>query len=326
MKSTLKIIGVITLAFGLSTSCSNDDVTLPPIGGYNSSDEVAATNNIAKWSFESALTESKQNLTGTGTNVAYATGAKGQAWQGSSTQPRYAIYPAGTAIPALSSYTFSFWMNSDSMKINTTNPGVPVQGKGAQGIFAYANPTGFWGGINLFVENRGSSDGDTLRLKLLVENKRSGVVWATQSPIIRIPGTLNKWVHIALTYDDQSSIFSAYVNGVAASKMEVPYQDKAPTGSPTGFVGNTYTQYANDPGDWNNKNSAPKFGVLQTAPGTQMVIGSHQFTTTPALNAGGTQQPWATTFAGQLDEFRIYNKALTTGDVNALYELEKAGR
>jgi hypothetical protein len=324
MKRTLKILGVILLTYGLSTSCSNeDDVTLPPIGGYNTSDEVASANSVAKWSFDGSLTESKQNLTGTGTNTAFGTGKKGQAYQGSSTQPRYAIYPAGTGVPALSSLTFAFWMNSDSMKIPKADP---TQGYGAQGVFAYANPTGFWGGINLFVENRNTADADTLRVKLLVENKRAGVVWATQSPILRIPGALNQWVHVVMTYDDVSSVFTAYVNGVAASKLEAPYQDKAPSGSPSGFLGNSYTLYANDPGGWANPNSAPKYGVLQTAPGTQMVIGSHQFTTTPALNAGGTQVPWGTTYAGLLDEFRIYNKALTSSEANSLYQLELAGR
>jgi hypothetical protein len=325
MKRTLKILGVILLAYGLSTSCNKkNDVTLPPIGGYNNSDEVASANSVAKWSFDGSLTESKQNLTGTGTNTAFGTGKKGQAYQGSSTQPRYAIYNAGTAVPALSSYTFAFWMNSDSMKLTKADP---TQGYGAQGIFAYVDPTGFWGGFNLFVENRNIADADTLRVKLLVQNKRAGVVWGGQGPIVRIPGALNQWVHVVMAYDDASSVFTAYVNGAAATKLEgVPYQDQAPTGSPSGFLGNSYTQFADNPGGWANPNSAPKFGVLQTAPGTKMVIGSHQFTTTPALNAGGTQQPWATTFAGLLDEFRIYNKALTSSEANSLYQLELAGR
>jgi hypothetical protein len=316
MKSTLKILGVVALAFGLSTSCSNnDDVVLPPIGGYNTSDEVASANSVAKWSFDGSLTESKQNLTGTSTNTAFTTGKKGQALQGSLTQPRYAIYGAGTAIPALSSYTFSFWMNSDSMKINTTAN--PLQGYGAQGIFAYANPADFWGGINLFIENRNAADGDTLRVKLLVNNKRTGVVWQGQGPIFRVPGALNQWVHIALTYDAVSSRFTAYANGVVGGKMEVPY-GPVPAG--------TYIQYADNPGGLANPNSAPLYGAVQLPVGAQMVIGSHQFTTTPALNTGGTQQPWATTYAGLLDEFRIYNKALSSDEVNAIFLLETAGR
>lgn len=57
-----------------------------------------------------------------------------------------------------------------------------------------------------------------------------------------------------------------------------------------------------------------------------MVIGAHQFNTTPALNTGDTPQSWATNFAGQLDEFRIYNKALNSTEVNSLFQLETTGR
>src|ERR1035437_8755163 len=96
----------LTMILGVYTSCKKSSTVTPPspIGGYNSSDEVAAANNIAKWSFDNSLTESKQSLAGTGTNTAFTTGVKGQAWQGSSVQPRSATYSAGTAIPSISSY------------------------------------------------------------------------------------------------------------------------------------------------------------------------------------------------------------------------------
>ena len=59
------------------SSCSKDDdadPVLPPIGGYSSSDSVAASNLIAKWSFENNLTESKSGLPGVGTAVNYSAG------------------------------------------------------------------------------------------------------------------------------------------------------------------------------------------------------------------------------------------------------------
>src|SRR6185295_17470258 len=92
------ILALITIS--ISCSKSNNDVTLPPIGGYNSADEVAATNLVAYWSFDGTLTESKASLTGTGTNTAFATGKKGQAYQGSSTEARYAIYDASPGVKA----------------------------------------------------------------------------------------------------------------------------------------------------------------------------------------------------------------------------------
>ena len=63
-KLTLKFTGLALVATALmaviSTSCSkdNNDVTLPPINGYNSADQVAAANLVAHWAFDGNLTES----------------------------------------------------------------------------------------------------------------------------------------------------------------------------------------------------------------------------------------------------------------------------
>jgi Concanavalin A-like lectin/glucanases superfamily len=336
MINTKKILTSILVMLStvlLFSACKKktDDAAIPldPINGYNNSDEVGATSLVAKWSFDGTLAESKQSLAGTGTNTAFGTGIKGQCYQGSSAQARYAIYPSGTTIPALSSYSFGFWMNSDSMKMPLASP---TQGYGAQGIFALANVADFWGGINLFLENRGSNDGDTLKLKMFVNNKRAGVVWQGQSPIFRIPGALNKWVHIVLTYDATTAIFTAYANGVIGGtrSIEGPYGLYVSTGVSSGRFNGTLTQYANDPGQptstSQNPNGAPLYGAITLPASSQMVIGAHQFNTTPALNTGGTPQSWATNFAGLLDELRIYNKALNSTEVNSLFQLETAGR
>ena len=301
------------------TSCSKDDddtdPVLPPIGGYSSSDSVAASNLVAKWSFENSLVESKNNIAGTGTNVNYSAGKKGQGWQGSSTQASYAVYNTPSSWAAgLTSYSIAFWVNTDSMKLPQA---APTQGYGAQGLMAIVDEAGFWGGANLFFENRDASHGDSLRLKLLIRNTRTGVIWQDQGPIVWIPNSLNKWIHVALTYDAGTSRFSAYVDGVLGGKMEVPYGPAS---------GGTYNQYANDPGGLANPNGAAIYGPIQLPASTKVVLGSHQFTTTPALNTGGTQQPWATTYAGKMDEMRIYKSALSASDVSALYQLEAAGR
>ena len=96
MKQTISyfFVGAIAISALTISSCksSSDDPGLPPIGGYNSSDDVAAANNVAKWSFDGNLTESKSGTAGVGTNVNFGTGKKGQGWQGSSTLASYAVY------------------------------------------------------------------------------------------------------------------------------------------------------------------------------------------------------------------------------------------
>ncbi len=309
--------GALLVATVAVSSCSKDSAepVVPPINGYTNSDSVSPNNLVAKWSFENSVTEVRTNNIGTATGVTFASGKKGQAWQGSSSTPAYAVYAVPSSLgAALTSYSIAFWLNTDSMKLPQA---APTQGYGAQGLFTIANAAGFWGGVNLFIENRSDADGDTLRLKLLTHNERAGVVWQDQGPIVRIPGKLNTWVHIALTYDGGTGRFTSYVDGAKQGKLEVPYGPVS---------GGTYIQYANDPGDINNVNGAAIQGVIQLPASTAVALGTHQFTTTPPLNAGGTQQPWATTFAGKMDEFRVYKTALSETEVSSIFQLESDGR
>ncbi len=320
-KFPLVVSGILLIGLVNITSCDkNDDPGLPPIGGYNTSDEVAATNNVAKWTFDGTLTESKANLTGASTNTAFVAGKKGQAFEGSSTQARYAIYDVNAGVQNSSSLSLAFWIKAPQNEPNTAPD--PVQGKGVQGIFALNNTADFWGGINLFVENYNTVAGlpnpDTLKIKLLWQNKRAGVVWQGQDPQFIIPGGVNQWMHIVFTYDAASSIVTVYKNGVKGGS-------KSLTG-PYGPFDGSNTLYANDPGAaTGNPNAAPLHGALQFPVATKMVIGANQFSTNPSLGSAGAQS-WATTFRGLLDEFRIYNKALTASEVESLFQLEDAGR
>ena len=217
--------------------------------------------------------------------------------------------------------------------------GTPEQGKGAQGIFSLVNPTAFWGGLNLFLENVDANNPTKLRVKMGIENQRSGVVWMGQGPIFNVE-SINSWVHIVLTYDAATSRFSAYKNGELGGVNTL-------SGLPYGLFGSTASNilYGNDPGgpgpvgDYpadptalpgsnGNPNNAPLYGALSfgTTPLTKMVIGSHQFTTTPSLTSTHGIEPWSTTYAGMLDEFRIYKSALTLSEANALFQLESANR
>ncbi len=306
----------IALGMGL-TSCGDDDnggITLPP-AGYTNSDQIASSNMVAKWSFENSATESKTGNAGTQTSVAYAAGAKGQGWDGSSSEARYSVYNGLTGVGNINSFTISFWMNS----AGTVDPATPGQGKGAQGIFTLVKPTEFWGAVNVFLENPHPDFPNRLRLKYLFQNKRTGVVWQDYGPIVNIDGKMNQWIHCVLTYDASTSKFSSYVNGVAATGIEAAL-------APEGGYNGSFIAFSNDPGDLTNPNGVPLWGNIDWGGSfSQVVIGSHQFTTSPSLTSSHGTEPWATTYAGKLDELRVYNAALSGSDVGALYELEKAG-
>jgi hypothetical protein len=297
----------------------NKPIPYESIGGYDSSDDVAATHLVSKLSFDGDLTDSKSNITGLeGMNVAYVEGVKGNAYQGSSSVARYAVGNATAKITSLNDYSISFWMNTAN---TVPDGGSPGQGKGAQGIFSIVRPTEFWGGINLFLENPDSANPNTLKLKLGVENGRAGVAWKGQSVIMNIENSLNTWVHVVLAYDSKTSTMNCYTNGApSANVVGFPH-------APAGGVVGTAIWYADEPGTYANANNAPKYGVFKmTGTNGKVVFGNHQFETTPSLTIGGSDQGWATSYAGLMDEFRIYDAALASNEVTALYKLEKDKR
>ncbi|MCD0464758.1 LamG domain-containing protein [Flavobacterium sp. ENC] len=316
----LSFVLAATVFVGCEDSIDKDNAPIPyeSIGGYENSDEVAATHLISKFSFDGNLNDSKSNITGLeGMNVAYADGVKGNAYQGSSAVARYAVGNATAKITSLNDYTISFWMNTAN---TVPDGGSPGQGKGAQGIFSIVRPTEFWGGINLFLENPDSANPNRLRLKLGVENGRTGVMWKGQSVIVNLDNSLNTWVHIVLAYDSKTSTINCYTNGAPSANV-----GGFPFAPAEGVVG-TAIWYADDPGTYANVKNAPKYGAFQmTGTNGKVVFGNHQFETTPPLN-NGSQQDWATSYAGLMDEFRIYDSALASSEVSALYKLEKDKR
>ena len=328
MKNSIKIFCLTTVfSMQLLTSCSdnvdtNEPLEYPPIGSYNTSDDVNAVNLIAKWSFDNSIADSKGGLTGTGKNVAYTEGIKGQAFQGSKVQERYAVYNNATAVGALSSFSFSFWMKSGQ---TVPDGGAPGQGKGIQGIFSLVNPAGFWGGLNLFLENPDNARPNTLRLKMGIENKR--VAWGGQGPIFNIDGAIDTWIQVVLTYDAVTSRYTVYKNGEkgTTSIYGTPY-------GPFTDLNGSCILYGDNPGGPDgsnaNPNNAPLYGALVFATPnlSQLVIGSNQFSTSPSLTTTHGDEGWATDYAGLLDEMRIYKSALNASEVVALYKLEKTNR
>jgi hypothetical protein len=295
----------------------NSPIPYESIGGYDSSDDVAAASLVTKLSFEDDLMESKNNISGfVENNVAFAAGIKGKAYSGSSSEERYAVANATDVITSLNNFAFSFWLNT----ANTIDPATPGQGKGAQGIFTIVRPLEFWGGINLYLENPDSAFPDRIRLKLGVENGREGVAWRGQSVIINLDNSLNTWVHVVISYNSSTSKVTCYTNGDLSTNITgFPY---APAEGVTGSA----PWFADNPGEIDNPNNAPKYGAFEmTGTNGKIVLGTPQFETTPPQN-NGSQQDWATSYAGLLDEFRIYNAPLSDNEVKALYLLEKDNR
>lgn len=157
----------------------------------------------------------------------------------------------------------------------------------ATGIFAVSNTKEFWGNLELFLEGY-SADATTAYLKVHMWNKNATdrESWTE----IKIPNAFSKWSHIAVSYDGATSTIKIYSNGASVLSNVI-------------------------------KNGA--YGPLAFADAGGMVIGAMQFMTVPSLTTSHGAEPWGRNFTGILDQFRIYNKALSDADIMALYTTKK---
>ena len=226
------------------------------------------------WAFENSLVDSAENkLSATSTNTSYVAGVTGQALKVNE-NGYVLIENAGDTLKNLGSFTLSFWMNGVG----------PVQG-GAQGLFSITNKNEFWGNLDLFLENHSNGNEGFLKVHMFNANAANGK--GEQWNEVKIPNMLNKWTHIAITYNATNSQMSIYADG-----------------QPTAL---------------NNKVlDNGSYGAIKFNDVNGVVLGNYQFETNPSRGSGGAE-PWARSFNGSLDQFRIYNKALTAAEITTLF-------
>jgi len=114
-------------------------------------------------------------------------------------------------------------------------------------------------------------------------------VWFTNGIISNPWGS---WLNIALTYDAASSTFTLYQN---ATKVA-------------------------------NQTAAGLGNLVFPNTATKIIFGTEQFQVSPSLGTAGGAQGWASYLTGQMDEMRIYNKALSASDLQALIVLQGKGK
>ncbi len=272
---------------------------LPSYGGYSRSQDIEPESLQDFFNFNGNVKDSLGKLSGTTSgNITFAQGVSGQAYQGAKSS--YVVFPDAGPGKALQSYTIAFWMNS------------PKTAGLARGIFSFNNPTDFWGSLDIYLDNPLPTDpnGDTLMFKLHMTNA-SGVAYAGYFLQSKVP-VINKWVHMAITYDAATSVITIYQDAVSIGI--------------SGVAGTTgYVKGPTMPGSDPASPPVTPYGPLKL-PTTEAVLGTWQFQTNPSLTSSATAQPWAESYTGLLDNFRIYNKALSLTQINALYNLEMAGR
>ncbi len=290
----------ITLLFAvvfIAASCTkvetDDDFTKgdpPPVpGGYTNSSQVAPANLVAHFPFDGNNNDAKNAVTGgvTTGSSSFVDGRKGKAYKGASNA--YVVFSNPGPIASLTSFTVSMWINTSR------------HDGGAMGIFALGKQDGsFWGNFFLFIEGQNPATPEDMFMKLHFEKNNAPFVehWIEPNGPFRPADMYGAWRHLAWTYDQTTSKVGWYING---QKKDLPpgAESRLADGSGT------------------------PLGALNFKNPTKFVIGGFQ------NNAGvpfNTPEPWMLNYTGLLDEFRIYNKALSELEINAIKVLESQGR
>ncbi len=300
----LKITVAIILGLVIASSCTkvnrDDDFKAgdpPPVaGGYVNSDEVAAANLVAHFTFNNTIDDAKGNVTGGALNNGggYSPGIKGDAYTPTITDVAlnrsntFISYSNPGSIADLTSFTVSLWINTAK------------HDGGAQGVFTLSKEDGsFWGNFFMLIEGTGAPENNML-VKLHMEKNNATFIehWLEATGNYRPADMYNGWRHVAWTYDENTSKAMLYING---SKSELPpgQEDRKADGGGT------------------------PLGPLDFKDPTKFVIGGFQNNLGTPYN---NPEPWMLNYSGKLDEFRIYNKALSAQEINAIRTLERQGR
>jgi len=267
------------------------------IGGYPSSDSVAAANLIAYYPFDGNANDVKGGVTATTSGVTFNTGIRGQAYQGSASG--YATLAPTTGLANLQSYSLSVWYNQPAQPSNSPND--------PEGMFFLFSTAG---NPEILLENEHYAPvaGDSVQLHAGFYNPAVTTGFKGWNMTTFDTAAIGKWVHFVMTYDGPSSTYTVYQDGVAmlnqstfgTTTPSILYQSNPPT-VPANPVGNL--DFSSDP---------PQSVVIGTWP-------AGLYGVSPTLGSNGC-------FLGQLDELRVFNKALSLSEIVGLYLNGRAGR
>lgn len=157
---------------------------------------------------------------------------------------------------------------------------------GAEFVFALPTTSGIWHKSECFLlfEAAGQSTPELAAAKFMIQDQ-----WFEFVGNQRLKNILNdQWHHLAFTYDETSSKLTTYIDGAALTGLPANLTDVKKSGAPRG------------------KLSFDKVSGF--------VIGG------PAAKALNVKpDDWMANYSGTLDQFRIYNKALSAAEIAALY-------
>lgn len=294
--SGLLLVGCMSFFISCSDDDDGDDNNLPPIDGYNSSDEVAEDNLVAHWTFNDTNNEVISNTAPDETfgTVGFTDGQIGRALN---LDEGALVYPPITGIneeDALSNYTVSMWLN--------------VMNNGSAfstffGIFPTDN-TDFWGNISLSAETgmfpAEGGAGDTLVLKTNYGSFNEDGSFNNQdnrpdprgNPPVGVLEATGEWVHFVVRFTASTHMLEIFANGESIGA----YNDRG--------VNTT---------------------ELVMRPPAQAVFGSLS-TSNIGFDMAPEMPAWQVLATAMIDDVRVFDTPLSAAEITALYNLGQAGR
>ena len=284
-KNFLKFVYVmcaVAISGFVFSSCSKDD-NGGSSNGKTDPSTIASSNLIVYLPFDGNAKDVVGNRVATPTNVTYTTGQRGQAYQGK--DGAFIVYKLLTNDKLRISnggITTAMWVKSP--QVDPATGGV---------VFMQLNggdPT--MSNYVVGLQDQGTATPDSLKVKAYLFNMTTE--WQGQGmDYSNTNFPVNKWFHLVVTYDNNTSSWKFYSNG--------------------NFL------FANP--RWANGNDPqPPLGGLTLDPAmSEMYIGAWR----QQINNEAGIQSWQENFCrATLDELRVYNRALTDDEVKQLYAAE----
>ena len=312
MKKKMKYLfaGGMVLSLLTFMACSSDENTLPKIDGYNNSNEVAAANLLANWTFDGTNAERISNAAplagaaGTFGTVAFEEGQIGQALKLTQGALRYPNIAALNSADALANFTVSMWVKLKNNQGTAAEGYTILFGLFPDGLTQETTGDFMWGNINMAVETGWfppSSTPDTLVLKgHFVKKKVDGGINGQDNrpdprgnPPVGVFKHTGEWAHFVVRWNSTTQMLHVMGNGISIGA----YTDRS--------GGNPGAMRMNVP-------CSPVFGN-----GATKGVG---FTNNP------DQQGWSPMATASIDDVRVFNTALSDAEITALFNLGTAGR
>lgn len=283
-------IAVVALFMGVSfTSCKATEPD--PNAGKTDPSTIATSSLVAYFPFNGNGNDTVGMLTPKAKpNVTFTTARRGKGFQG--VENAYFLYdlPAASKLKTLKAFSVAMWLKEPQIPNEVAPVPMILQIKNDDDLF--------WGNLSLTQDRMGSATApiDSLNLKIVFH--KEGASWANQFVGFANPAfQAAKWMHIIFEYDNVTSTYSVVVNGAKLTLSDGIAKRYAGEKPATGVQ--------------------PPFGDLVFNKASQIVIGGWL----PKIQNAATDE-WMGYFKGQMDELRIYDKALSTTEAKALYDAE----